>query len=114
MLFKNFLVDIKLQLSVAQLFSDSQEQALGAACQRNVIHPFSKGCHKYSKYPRTRSGGNKGQESHGEQLLVLNQQIFQSAGRARTIYSPNAVNLTTEVQWGKKVSFVESKSLILN
>lgn len=106
MLFKNFLQDIKLYLNVTQLFSDSQEQDLGAACQRNAIHPFSKGCHKYSKYPWTRSGGNKGREAYGEQLLVLNQQILRSAGRARTLYSPNAVNLITElkyIQRGKSV-----------
>lgn len=59
MLFKNFLQDVKLHLNVAQLFSDSQEQARGAACQRNAIHPFSKECLKYSKYPWTQSGGNK-------------------------------------------------------
>lgn len=39
------------------------------------------------------------QESYGEQLLVLNQQILQSAGRARTLYSPNAVNLITELKY---------------
>lgn len=106
MLFKNFLQDIKLHLNVTQLFSDSQEQDLGAACQRNAIHPFPKECHKYSKYPWTRSGGNKEWESYGEQVLVLNQQILRSAGRARTLYSPNAVNLTTElkyIQRGKSV-----------